>query len=141
MTVMDVALQHRGGEMASRLKPAAAGLALLAASCGSSAFASNCVRADASLAGHYYLRGVMEVGSELRLQADGSFEYMLAYGALDEYAAGCWLRDGQTVRLVTYEFHANAEDPIKFDSLELEIKATGKLIRRFNTLHTGVYSR
>jgi hypothetical protein len=42
-----------------------------------------CARTDPSLAGHYYLQGVMEVGSELLLKADGRFEYMLAYGALD----------------------------------------------------------
>jgi uncharacterized protein len=30
------------------------------------------------IAGHYILRGVMEVGSELLLKADGSFEYALA---------------------------------------------------------------
>ncbi len=35
------------------------------------------------LAGHYILQGVMEVGSELLLKSDGSFEYMLAYGAAD----------------------------------------------------------
>lgn len=52
-----------------------------------SALAANCARADASLAGHDVMRGMMEVGSELRLQANGSFDYMLAYGALDEFAS------------------------------------------------------
>lgn len=48
----------------------------------------------------------MEVGSELLLQADGRFEYMLAYGALDEYATGCWSRDGQTLTLAASQFEA-----------------------------------
>jgi len=42
------------------------------------------------LAGDYVLQGVMEVGSELLLRSDGSFEYMLAYGAADYWAKGTW---------------------------------------------------
>jgi hypothetical protein len=49
----------------------------------------------ADVAGHYGLRGVMEVGSELMLKPDGSFDYMLAYGAADYGARGTWkLVDG-----------------------------------------------
>ena len=94
-----------------------------------------------ALVGHYYMRGVMEVGSELRLQANGQFEYMLAYGALDEYATGCWSREGQTVTLVASKFEANAEDPMKFERLELEVKPGGKLVRQFGDGHAGSYSR
>jgi hypothetical protein len=107
----------------------------------SGASAADCTRTDASLAGHYYMRGVMEVGSELRLQPDGRFDYMLAYGALDELASGCWSRDGQVVTLVASTFEANAEDPMKFERLELEVKPSGKLMRRFDDGHTGTYSR
>ena len=116
-------------------------LLLLTAGWISGASASECQRADASLAGHYYMRGVMEVGSELQLQANGEFEYMLAYGALDEYATGCWSREGQTVTLVASKFEANAEDPMKFERLELAINPGGKLIRRFDGSHSGTYSR
>ena len=42
------------------------------------------------VAGHYVLRGVMEVGSELTLKPDGTFEYMLAYGAADYWSKGTW---------------------------------------------------
>jgi hypothetical protein len=42
------------------------------------------------VAGHYYLRGVMEVGSELLLLPDGNFQYMLAYGAADYLSNGKW---------------------------------------------------
>ena len=55
-------------------------------------------RAD-DLAGHYVLQGVMEVGSELWLKPDGSFEYMLAYGAADYWAKGTWSHDGNAVVL------------------------------------------
>src|SRR5712692_8023800 len=46
------------------------------------------------LAGHYVLYGVHEVGSELLLKPDGTFEYMLAYGAADYSATGKWRREG-----------------------------------------------
>jgi hypothetical protein len=54
---------------------------------------------DAALVGHYYLSGVTEVGSELLLKPDGTFEWMLAYGAVDQAARGTWKRDGLKVIL------------------------------------------
>src|SRR5215469_9396648 len=51
------------------------------------------------VSGHYVLQGVMEVGSELMLKPDGTFEYMLAYGAADYWAKGTWKRDGDSVIL------------------------------------------
>jgi len=51
------------------------------------------------LAGHYILRGVMEVGSELLLTTDGNFEYALAYGAADYWAKGTWRRENNRVVL------------------------------------------
>ena len=53
------------------------------------------------MAGHYYLQGVHEVGSELRLHPDGRFEYFLAYGAYDEQATGTWSVQGGRVLLNT----------------------------------------
>ncbi len=50
-------------------------------------------------AGHYVLRGVMEVGSELLLKPDGTFEYMLAYGAADYWDKGTWTHEGNAVIL------------------------------------------
>ena len=50
-------------------------------------------------AGHYVLQGVMEVGSELLLKSDGSFEYMLAYGAADYWAKGTWRHEYNCVVL------------------------------------------
>ena len=52
-----------------------------------------------SAAGHYVLRGVMETGSELLLKPDGSFEFMLAYGAMDLESHGSWRREGDAVIL------------------------------------------
>jgi hypothetical protein len=100
-----------------------------------------CAPADPSLAGHYALSGVMEVGSELSLKADGRFKYMLAYGALDELASGCWTRNGHLVTLNAQKFLTNADDPMKFDRLELTVAPGGKLMRRFDAEHAGAYSR
>lgn len=64
------------------------------------ASAEACSPGDPKLAGHYYLNGVMEVGSELLLRPNGSFEFMLAYGANDQYGKGCWVKRGMTVEVI-----------------------------------------
>lgn len=56
--------------------------------------------AASSLAGHYYLQGVRELGAELRLEASGRFEFGMAYGAVDQAAKGQWSADGRAVTLV-----------------------------------------
>jgi hypothetical protein len=55
--------------------------------------------ASGELAGHYILKGVMEVGSELLLKSDGNFEYILAYGAADYWAKGTWRHENNRVIL------------------------------------------
>jgi len=51
--------------------------------------------------GHYYLSGLMEVGSELLLTPDGDFQWMIAYGSVDQAAEGRWTSDGRTVVLTS----------------------------------------
>jgi hypothetical protein len=58
-----------------------------------------CLARGDDLAGHYYLQNVREVGSELLLRPDGTFEFMLAYGAADYQAKGAWRRDNDSVIL------------------------------------------
>ena len=106
----------------------------------SATFAAGCAPADASLAGHYYLHGVMEVGSELLLTADGRFRYMLAYGALDEAAEGCWSRKGDIVTLTPTRFEVSMDDPAKFQRLRLRVLPGGALERKFGDT-TGRYSQ
>jgi len=53
----------------------------------------------AAIAGEYCLVGVREVGSCLKLHADGRFQYFLAYGAYDEGSEGTWRLDGGEVVL------------------------------------------
>ncbi len=54
---------------------------------------------DTKFAGHYYLNGVMETGSELLLKPDGSFAWYLSVGSLDQNADGRWVRDGDFIVL------------------------------------------
>ena len=56
-------------------------------------------QADQAWAGHYYLEGVMEVGSELLLEPNGKFKWYLAVGALDQYAEGTWWKNGSCIGL------------------------------------------
>lgn len=48
-----------------------------------------------------YDGGQQEVAAGLQLGADGRFRYALAYGALDEGAAGTWRADGRAVYLTS----------------------------------------
>ena len=73
-----------------------------------SAPASAAEPAASSLPGHYYLQGVMEVGSELLLKEDGKFEWMLSYGNTDEQASGEWRAAGD---LVTLEAGNGGKEP------------------------------
>jgi hypothetical protein len=78
----------------NRHKAAACILATVACSYPSAARAQ-----DASaIVGTYCLVGVHEVGSCLKLTADGRFEYFLAYGAYDENSEGIWrLENGDII--------------------------------------------
>lgn len=114
-------------------------LATLCCFCaGASACA--CAPADARLAGNYGLRGVMEVGSQITLRANGTFDYMLAYGAADELASGCWSREGNTVVLVPGKKATNTGGEM-FSRLTLKIEGRGRLRRDFGATHRGTYQR
>lgn len=62
--------------------------------------AKACTPGDAKYAALYTLNGVMEVGSQLLLNKDGSFEFMLAYGANDQYGKGCWIVKGKRLEVI-----------------------------------------
>jgi hypothetical protein len=79
------------------------------------------VRSD-DLVGHYVLRGVMEVGSELLLKPDGTFEYMLAYGAADYWAKGTWRPDGDAVVL-----NSSGKEEAAFRLLRSEAGKPGRI--------------
>ena len=56
---------------------------------------------DPGFAGHYYLSGVRETGSELLLREDGTFEWFMSYGAVDQVAKGTWAREPDAIVLRT----------------------------------------
>lgn len=68
-----------------------------------------------NLAARYTLSGVMEVGSEMELKADGGFDWFLAYGSMDKIGTGNWTSDGKTVTLRFKNAHA-AEPPFRLIS-------------------------
>jgi hypothetical protein len=72
--------------------------------------------------GHYVLQGVMEVGSEMLLKPDGTFEYMLAYGAADYWAKGTWKRDGNSVIL-----HSSGKEEEPFRLLRSDVGKPGRI--------------
>lgn len=59
------------------------------------------------LAGHYYLKGMREVGSELLLKKEGQFQWMLSYGSMDQYAEGSWQQTGNQLILLATPPSAN----------------------------------
>ena len=74
------------------------------------------------LAGHYVLKDVMEVGSELLLESDGGFEYTLAYGAADYWAKGTWRRKDNSVVL-----NSAGRKEAPFDFLRSKAGRPGKI--------------
>ena len=65
-----------------------------------------------SLAGEYYLRGVMETGSGFKLDADSSFQFFYSYGALDRMGEGKWhVANGNVV------FNSRPRPPLDFKLL------------------------
>lgn len=64
----------------------------------------------------------MEMGAGLRLQPNGRFDYMLAYGALDESASGRWTSDRDTVYLTS-----DPVTPPKFTLLGRQPASDGKM--------------
>ncbi len=106
----------------------------------SPAFAANCVSQGSKHAGVYELQDVMEVGSLIWLSKDGRFQYMLAYGAVDEVAEGCWEKISNKVVLTPTKMQVSYGGN-KFKKLRLTVKSRGKLVRDFGRGHKGTYKR
>jgi hypothetical protein len=112
---------------------------------GTGASSSACKAGDPALAGHYYLNGVMEVGSELLLRKDGSFAFMLAYGANDQYGTGCWVRTGDTVHVIpvgrSTASRTHTSDDRGFSGLVLVVDGKSLLWNIAGSGHVGRYER
>ena len=115
-------------------------LAVLAALSFASPGLSKCKPVEPALAGGYELRGVREVGSLIMLAPDGSFGYMLSYGAYDEEANGCWESDGKTVTLNVKRMQVNHGNN-KFRKKVLSVDSQGGLVRWEDGKPIGTYVR
>lgn len=79
--------------------------------------------ADPGLTGHYSLQGAMEMGSQLKLGADGKFEWALSYGNQDFASMGKWeVKNKRVVLTATQE----ALDFRLFKDDELNLKKSPK---------------
>jgi hypothetical protein len=107
--------------------------------------AGGCAAGEARYAGHYYLNGVMEVGSELLLRPDGSFEFMLAYGANDQYGKGCWVAHGSTLEVIpagrARASRTHTPDDRGFSGLVLTISGKTLIWDIAGSGHKGRYER
>ena len=88
--------------------------------------------------------GCHEVGSCLRLAADSTFEYFLAYGAYDENSKGCWKVDGAEVVLDSppYDkaptFTFKGFEPAAGDGFDIAVvNAAGNRINGINVREPG----
>jgi hypothetical protein len=85
---------------------------------------SVCAAADPrDLAGHYYLQGAMEMGSQLLLREDGTFVGEIIYGSAGGYAKGTWQVEGDTLTLRNEASSQQAEDlPVLFHDMTLKVE-------------------
>ena len=54
-----------------------------------------------TIAGEYYLTGMMEMASAFLLIPDGTFQFFFTYGALDRYGSGRWEINGDDLLLTS----------------------------------------
>lgn len=84
---------------------------------------------SSTLPGHYYLSGVMEMGAELLLQADGTFKAGVEYGSASGMANGKWYVEDDVVTLESQASTQPAEalafeEPGEISLAQLEENAT-----------------
>jgi hypothetical protein len=85
--------------------------------------------------GHYYMSGIHEVGSELKLLADGRYEWFISYGATDNIREGTWGVEKEKIFLTP----KNKKQSSIFETMTLNIEGDtligfngdGKLIGKF----------
>ncbi|MFJ2714649.1 hypothetical protein ACIOZM_27890 [Pseudomonas sp. NPDC087346] len=73
--------------------------------------------------GHYYLYGAMEMGAELLLRKDGTFDAGVAYGSADGFAKGTWTVQDNTLTLNSEtKATSNSDLSALFQDLQLVIE-------------------
>jgi hypothetical protein len=97
-------------------------------------------QAPATVAGVYETRQ-MEVGATIELKKDGTFRYMLDYGAVSEAAEGHWTTDKGLVHLESDPLATNVMMQLErsdaaFHDEQLAIDQGALVMRRYDTLFT-----
>jgi hypothetical protein len=92
------------------------------------------VNAQKNLTGEYYLQGVIETASGLKLNADSTFEFYFSYGALDRYGSGKWSVNKDSIILNSKQY------PGKDFKLVNTIAATNNIaILKIENPNTNLY--
>ena len=74
------------------------------------------IHAQDSIAGEYYMHGVMETASGFQINADSTFQFFFSYGALDRYGKGKWsMKDDSTII-----FNSEKRPPLDFKLVKHE---------------------
>jgi hypothetical protein len=104
-----------------------------------------CGKGSKAFVGKYELRGVPEVGSQLVIRKDGSFEFALAYGANDQYGKGCWTQTDRVIALFADDGRKisgdHTPDTRGFKGLVLEKSGKDLLWRIAGSGYTGRFKR
>ncbi len=94
--------------------------------------------------GEYDLRGVMEVGSGFQINADHSFDFFYAYGAIDREAHGTWTLRGDSIILNTAkkpprDYKLEVAKKINNNGVTIKIRGDNKIILKnvFAAIHSG----
>jgi len=92
--------------------------------------------AQSSIAGEYYLRGVMETASGFLLKPDSTFEFFFSYGALDREGSGKWTIKGSEIILDSrprplHDFALIGSKKVDEDSITIKIIDDNPLLVRY----------
>ena len=105
-------------------------------------------KAKKTMIGEYYLTGVREVGSGLKLNADSTFEFFFSYGALDRAGHGTWKQQGNQLILSSKvrppkDFALVTSKTVPGDSITFRIVDTNTQLLRYVDCaiknDTGIY--
>ncbi len=83
-------------------------------------------KAQSTVAGEYYLSGVMETASVFLLRPDSTFEFFFSYGALDRGGSGTWRQKGNEIMFDSkpqplHDFVLVSSKKISGDSVTIKI--------------------
>jgi hypothetical protein len=124
---------------------AAALVALFIGASPAAALGPFCGKGDKSWVGKYEMQGVPEVGSQLVIKKNGSFEFALAYGANDQYGKGCWTQTDRVIALFADNGRKisgdHTPDTRGFKGMVLEKSGRDLLWRIAGSRYTGRFKR